>query len=430
MPPICEVTRELYALSPQPGQTPNVNVAYAGPDGLRRVESRSMEVSNDWSDHLQERFSEDNGRTWGEWQPASALAEGRNPTQGDLTMEGGHASGGELDPAAGVRFATTLQRILRGDPSTYINDLFGPGIRRFSDHCFYRVSDRAGKPVGPLRMFRYEDGPEFDPQNWGAPDYWRRNEMYPGGVTMLPNGTVIAAMTVPVPMDDPRDKGIRAIFPADLRPGCTAGAMTFVGRFNAATGDYDWKLSNKVAIPLHVSSRGLVELAITRLNDGRLLMVMRGSNAGLDPAKAPGNKWITLSNDGGLTWSPVSDFRYDTGEPWYSPASISQCFRSRKTGKLYFIGNMLDKPTEGNSPRHPLQIAEIDEAGATIRRSSVTIIDGRDPATDAESIQFSNFCLLEDREHQHLELYMPRYGAKGGAWGASGDVYKYTLRFA
>lgn len=426
MPALCHVARELYAAAPQPDQTPLITVTYAQPTGLRRREQYALEVSNDWSNNHRERFSDDNGRTWGPWQAAGAGGSGVNATQGDLTMEGGQASGGELDPAAGRRVAITLQRILKGDPATYIDDLFGPGIRRFSDHCFYQVCDLQGQPCAPLRMLRYEAGAEFDPTDWGRADYWRSNELYPGSMKALPNGTVVVAMTVPTPIDDPRDKGVRPIFPADMRPGCTAGAMTFVGRWNPSREDYDWRTSNRVAVPLHVSSRGLVELAVTPLRDGRLLMVMRGSNSGLDPAKAPGNKWITLSSDGGLTWSPVRDFRYDTGEPWYSSASISHCYRNSKTGRLYFVGNMSDRPTQGNLPRCPLQIAEIDETTATIRKETVTVIDDRDPAQDQAGLMLSNFCLLEDRATQDLEIYMPRCGARGGSWG---DVYKYTLRF-
>lgn len=428
MPPICDVKRELYLAATEAGKSPIVFMSYTDPQGLRRKESRSVEVSNDWADNHRERFSDDNGRTWGAWQPAGHSATGQNPTRGDLTMEGGFASGGELDPVSGKRVAVTLQRIVKGDTATFIDDLFR-GVRRFCDHCFYQVSDGAGVPCAPLRMFRYEDGPDFDPENWAEDRYWRTNEMYPGSLAVLPNGSVIAAMTVPVPCDDPLDKGVTPVFPADFRAGCTAGAMTFVGRWSHTLGDFEWRRSNKVAVPLHKSSRGLVELAITRLRDERLLMVMRGSNVGLDAQKAPGNKWISASRDGGLTWSPVTDFRYDTGESWYSPASISYTFRSSKTGKLYFLGNICDTPTHGNGPRYPMQIAEIDEDTVTLRKDTVTVIDRRDPATDAECLQLSNFCLLENRETMQLEIYMPRYGAKGGAWSGTGDQYKYTLTF-
>ena len=89
--------------------------------------------------------------------------------------------------------------------------------------------------------------------------------------------------------------------------------------------------------------------------------MLRGSNTGLDPSQCPPRKWFSLSGDGGLTWSGVRDIRYDTGEQLFSPASIFRVIRSTKTGKLYFVGNITESPPDGNSPRYPLQIVEIDE---------------------------------------------------------------------
>src|SRR6266542_5393530 len=72
---------------------------------------------------------------------------------------------------------------------------------------------------------------------------------------------------------------------------------------------------------------------------------------GLDPVLHPGRRWMSLSKDGGRKWSAVSDLRYDTGEHLYAPATLAKFIRSRKTGKLYWIGNISREPAKGNLPR-------------------------------------------------------------------------------
>ncbi|HJN13057.1 MAG TPA: hypothetical protein QF564_30555, partial [Pirellulaceae bacterium] len=109
-----------------------------------------------------------------------------------------------------------------------------------------------------------------------------------------------------------------------------------------------------------------------------------------------------------------------------SPSSIHRMIRHSTTGKLYWIGNISSAPPRGNSPRYPLVIAEVDEEIPAIRRDTVTLIDDRRKA-DSSKLQLSNFSLLENRENQHLEIYLTRLGENpADFWGA--DAYKYTLR--
>jgi len=121
--------------------------------------------------------------------------------------------------------------------------------------------------------------------------------------------------------------------------------------------------------------------------------------------------------------------RYDTGEQLYSPASISSTLRSSANNKLYWIGNISDQPVNGNSPRYPLVIVEIDEDRISFRKDTLTIIDDREPEHDSESLQLSNFSIFENRETNEIEIYLLRLGENGGGldiWTA--DAYKYTLR--
>ena len=252
--------------------------------------------------------------------------------------------------------------------------------------------------------------------------------MYIGGATARSSGGVVISSTIPVPFRDEEYEKVPSVFPNDYREGCVAGAVCFVGNWDKSLADYKWRISNTMYVSRRQSTRGLVELTISELVDGRLLLMMRGSNTGLDPSQCPPRKWFSLSGDGGLTWSGVSDIRYDTGEQLFSPASIFRVIRSTKTGKLYFVGNITESPPDGNFPRYPLQIVEIDEEQVAFKKDTLTVIDDRD--RDSEDVQFSNFSLLENRETLDMELYMTRLGENGGGddtWSA--DCCRYLLKF-
>ena len=89
MAPISEVKKEVYIRSPENRVTPTASISYIG-EGLRREEVRTLVRSSDWSDTVRRRRSEDNGRTWSEWEAVYDKA----PTQGEYTQSGGPSQGG------------------------------------------------------------------------------------------------------------------------------------------------------------------------------------------------------------------------------------------------------------------------------------------------------------------------------------------------
>ncbi|MBM4092409.1 MAG: hypothetical protein FJ276_23740 [Planctomycetes bacterium] len=144
-------------------------------------------------------------------------------------------------------------------------------------------------------------------------------------------------------------------------------------------------------------------------------------------AKLPGRKFFSISSDGGRSLTPPAVWKYDDGSDFYSPSSIHRMIRHSVSGKLYWLGNICSTPPSGNSPRYPLVIAEVDEALAALRKSTVTAIDDRQPGQSA-SVQFSNFSLLEDRETHVFELHLTTYGQEPDpADWATADNYKYFL---
>jgi hypothetical protein len=187
------------------------------------------------------------------------------------------------------------------------------------------------------------------------------------------------------------------------------------------------ELKNREFPPLDEVRRENRGPQVAELKDGRLVLEMRGSNDGLDPVKYPGRKWMSVSRDAGKNWSAVTDLRYDTGEQFYAPSALARFIRSRKTGKLYWIGNISRGPAKGNRPRYPLYIAEVDEKTPALKKNTLTVIDDRS-AEDTEAVQFSNFSLLENRETLDLEIYLSRFGEKKDHQ-FSANAYKYVLTF-
>ncbi len=426
MAAICEIKRELYVPSPQRYMATTAVMQYIG-TGLRREETRSNVSSSDWSDTVRKRYSDDNGRTWSDWKQ---LYKDKPEKKGFVQSGGPSRDGsGPYDPASGRLIKRVFQRIIKGDPRKAMHVLWR-GERLFCDHGFYQLSADNGETWDRGRLLKYEDGPDFDPEDWGNPEYFRTNEMYIGETLIHSNGSVVLCTTVPVEYRDEEDEKVPVVFPNTYRDGCVAGVMCFVGSWDAGKKDYRWETSQRIFLPRRISTRGLVELNLSELKNGDILLIMRGSNAGLDPSECPGRKWMSVSGDGGMTWSAVTDLKYDTGEQFYSPATFAKTLRSSKTGKLYCFLNISEDPAVANGPRHPLLVAEIDEDNPAIKKDSVTVIDARDPEKDSEHLQMTNFGLLEDRETGKIELYMTHLGAKGpepDTWEA--DTYRYMIDF-
>jgi len=200
-----------------------------------------------------------------------------------------------------------------------------------------------------------------------------------------------------------------------------------IGEFDA-NGEIVWNVGNAVPCEFGKSSRGMNEGTVAELQDGRLAMVLRGSNVGW-PDK-PGYKWLSFSSDGGTNWTEPIPLPCDDGSTPESSATGSALFRSIKNGRLYWIGNLClhGERASGNFPRSPLVIAEVQEEPFALRRDSITIIDERAPHEDA-GVQMSNFRFYQDRLTGDTVLYLTRYGERGSHqldWMMA-DNYQYRV---
>jgi hypothetical protein len=167
-----------------------------------------------------------------------------------------------------------------------------------------------------------------------------------------------------------------------------------------------------------VSTKGISEPDFVRLRDGRLFAVLRC--AGNPATGTHARRYYALSEDGGKTWTPPQELRFDDGTRINVPESISKVVRSAKTGKVYWVGNIADQPAYECAPRNKIQIAELDESRPALVRDSVTILD---QAPLDSGISFSNFSFYEERGTADLVVVMP--------WWHPGDAvsngYRYTI---
>jgi hypothetical protein len=176
-----------------------------------------------------------------------------------------------------------------------------------------------------------------------------------------------------------------------------------------------WDVSSPIKGDPARSTRGMNEPTLAELSDGRILAIMRGSNSRRKQKNLPSYKWRSVSADGGRTWSDPQPWTYAGGEPFFSPSSMSQLF-THSSGRIFWIGNITPENADGNSPRYPLVISEVDPASLGLVKSSVLELDTRQP--EEPRVDISHFRAQEDYETKQIVLTVPRAlnGYKSTTW--------------
>jgi hypothetical protein len=375
-----------------------VNTCYAEREGLRLIQMYSVLVGSDTFGQCFLRRSEDNGRHW------SGSELFFTP---EVTPEGTRRLGESCLFRDDNRDTVILFHNLHLYPQGHFSGNVWAATR-----LAMRFLSREGN-IGPLQIL-VQNG--YDETHWAEGVIFGRNCLINSfcAPVLLKAGTVLLPV-VRVPLEADLSKP----YSVQLEAGCLMGEWR---------GDQlKWTLSAMVGIDTGRSSRGLMEPTMAELGKGSILMVCRGSNSSMN--SVPGHKWRALSHDGGRTWSDPEPFTFDDGEPFFSPSSGSRLIRNSRSGRLYWIGNISTVNPDGNGPRYPLHIAEVDEVRCSLRRTSVRIIDDRQPNDDSR-VMLSNFRVYEDRETGDFVLHMARIQARfkpDGALDMTSPSYEYRI---
>lgn len=176
-------------------------------------------------------------------------------------------------------------------------------------------------------------------------------------------------------------------------------------------GRLEWDVSERVTGNPDRTARGLYEGALAEMPDSRVLLVMRGSNAGnKDPdCQWPSHKWYSVSEDGGKHWTDPGPWVYSDGSPFFSPSSMSQLMR-HSNGRVYWIGNLSPQNCRANHPRWPLVIGQVAPETLGLMRETVITIDTKQP--DESDVNLSHWHAFEDRETGDIVIPMARHSAR------------------
>lgn len=348
--------------------------------------------ASDTYDDFRERISEDNGKTWSE--PVPRLAS--------KAVDGGRVRYAENGAFYDADTSTLI---------TVVSKLFYPGDKFDQDQ--------------PRQL----EVNVYDPMSDSIPPATTHDFGLPGGIGCsfcFPIKTKDKRIVIPCFKAQLDEAGTFIHHPeSDL---VTYEARMLLGEYDAA-GAISWRLGNPIIADNARNSRGFSESSPVELRDGRLALLLRGSNAGMP--ERPGYKWLCLSEDGGDSWNTPAPMAGDDGAPIESSATGCALFRSIHTGKVYFMGNlcMPGEHADGNWPRSPLYIAEVQEDPFVILRETIAVIDERG-ADDGEKTQISNFRYYQDRETPEVAVFATRFGEHADAAWKQADHYRYRVAIA
>ena len=417
------ITKELYEESPGPGKSVSRSQEYLDRN-LRRFERRSVTGESDYANELYVRFSDDNGRSWGDWIDRYTETYRRRD---DLEMIWSPPETGIYNATHDHYVAINLQRIFLGDHHECYQRFWQEGEASWTDHTFLHTT--ADLDNWKHQLVTYEPGAEFDADNWRNEGYVHVNEAYAGqNLEILPDGDIVFPIGGNVEVCcNILGLDVNEVFPSC--PDIMHALIVVRGSWNGES--YDLRPSRPVVISDLKSSRGCDEPLVIPLSSGRIVAVFRGSNVISEgwgtriEAGTPAHKWFCFSDDGGETFSEAVPWHFDNRELFYSPATISRFIRARADGKPYWFGNITGPEAYGNSPRYPLVFAEIDEETGFLKRDTLATV-GDIEEGDSEKMQLSNFSILDDRETDRLELYVTKLGANRKDFWRS-NAYRFLI---
>jgi hypothetical protein len=397
-------------------------VGYAAPEGVDMVRGVSA------AQVLMLR-SRDHGKTWGE--PEAIRAD--EPVAAGLSR-GISIACFYLDPDNGLLARFLTEVISKGSEIAYGNTSgYGPHTARL----FYQISRDRGRTWEPRRQL-IETGAGYDAVHWARDVWYGRSSLCVEGQT--PHKLRDGAIVVPAYLW-PTDEYLAARFegqkwPTELRgdaPYFVEGRCLIL-RWKPDLSGFDFSSGGPMIADGGYTSAGTCgsdEPAVAYLDDRRWLAVVRTSTSHVDTFRKRNIALLRqrlLTADGGATWSKSDPLRFDDGGTVNSPAAYSQFIRSSRTGKWYWIGNIIPQPHYGNcDPRYPLQIVELDANTLRLKRDTVTVIQDREP-NDDQWVRFSNFRVYDERGSGDLIVLMAKSYCELARPGLPTPAYRYRIK--
>lgn len=391
-------SREIFLKAPREGMLVSGYSYYTRQHGLEKMRLRSIGTRDDTEDFQERSFSLDNGRTWSEWESIQFIF-----------MEAGgtrrrYGGPGFVDPVNGRLLSMVLEGVLPTDQPL-------EGMKQW--FLSYRVSLDGGR-TNAIEDQVIQRG-DYSPEHPIEGVWIGKNSMSDPGRPLRTRAGGILVPAQPTPLGPNGEY---------YNPGggyTYHEAVLLIGTWSEGT-KIEWQVSQRVVNDPAKSTRGCLEPTLAEMPDGRILMVLRGSNGGSkDPhSKIPGYKWYSVSEDGGYHWSAPAAWTYGDGGNFYSPSSLSALF-THSNGRIYWFGNITKENPKANSPRYPLVAGEVDPASLRLRRDTVVVIDDRQPGED-ESLQLSNFFVDEDRQTGEMLLHLSRFVPTN--WSADASLYR------
>jgi hypothetical protein len=394
------IRREAFLKSPGKGAAIMAYAFYTRPTGGDMLSIEQRWSRSDTIDISYIRRSTSHGRTWS--TPEERKTGERRPN-GMLRR---HPRAGWVDPRTGRYIEFWNEGILPTDDPL-------EGMRQW--RLYYRISADGARTFSPAHEVIHE-GREFSSQHPLPHVTIGHNCVMLGDQSCVPISAPNGHILVPVELSAATPDG-KLYNPGGGYTWTDSAVLHARWQGNRLV----WRMSEILKGDPARTTRGLVEPTIAFLDDGRLLMVMRGSND--KKPELPSRRWVSYSRDGGRTFSEAVPWTYSTGEPFFSPSSCSQLLK-HKSGKLFWLGNLTPTNPKGNRPRYPFVIGEVDRRSGLLLKASARTIDDRQPG-ESEILTLSNFYAREDRETGGIALHMTRLFAHADGW--EGDAMLYRI---
>jgi len=368
------IGRTPFVESPRPGVRVNARSFYTSRDGVALKSFHDVQTRSDAADIAYERFSLDNGKTWSE--PASITTQQKT----DAGVKRNYPCTAIVDPTNNTLVEFWLSGLLPND-----NPL--EGMQHWT--LRYRLSRDGGRTAfheGPV----VQAGGDFSEQHPFPELHIGKNSIMIGDKACAPIRLKSGTLLQPVQITPLGPNG------KYFNPGggyTYHDAAVLIGKWNEQ-GLIDWTMSQRIVADPARSTRGMLEPTVAEFSGDRILMVMRGSNQ--SKPHLPAHKWFSVSTDNAQTWSKPEPWTDTADVAFHSPSSCSQLL-SHSNGTIYWIGNLSEANPNGNLPRYPLVIAEVDPVSLKLNRETLCEIDTRREG-ELAGTQISNFSAHEDRE--------------------------------